>query len=163
MATSSFSIFNTPHLELQLRSLFCTRCGYEQEMTKEISVKLKNEKCIKCNSCPEGVLRSKIVLYGDEASEQITSEAELWSSMERDLKRVEFVLWIGISFIQRASVDYFLKTWSLNQRLTHVVIDPDESVEFNLRSGLQDEKVEFLQIPLESGKFLEALTNKLHS
>lgn len=126
-------------------------------------MKLKNKKCVKCSFCSEAVLRSKIVLYGDEASEQITSEAELWSLLETDLKEVEFVLWIGISFFQRASIEYFLKTWSLNQRVTHVVINPDESVEFNLRSGLQNDKVEFLQIPLESAKFLEALTNKLHT
>eukprot|EP00210_Caulerpa_lentillifera_P003421 g3264.t1 len=161
MNIDGYSQNNTFPIHGNIHSVFCPLCGVEQNFTKEIRTKMKTKKLVQCQDCLKGVLRSKIVLYNDEESEHITSERKLWSTMENDLKEVEFVLWIGISFLQATSMEYFQKTWNLNQKVGHVIINPDDSVEFNLRSGLFKQNVEFVYISMESAKFLKAFMNAL--
>lgn len=132
-------------------------------MTARLSKKMKSGEFVICQDCGEGIMRSKIVLYQDKSSEYITPEAKLWTLMEKDLESVNYVLWIGISFLQAASIEYFQRTYELNRDRVHVLVDPDENVGFNLRSGLLNDSIHFRHLVIESAPFLETLVCRLTS
>ena len=55
----------------------------------------------------------KVMLYDDEEGDCITPE-DVWDVLEEDLAVADAVLWLGISFEQSASTEYFRKVSSLN-------------------------------------------------
>lgn len=48
------------------------------------------------------------MLYDDEEGDCITPE-DIWESLEEDLAHADMVIWVGISFEQSASTEYFRK------------------------------------------------------
>lgn len=49
------------------------------------------------------------MLYDDEEGDCVTESEDLWDLLAKDVSEVDMVLWVGISFEQSASVEYFRK------------------------------------------------------
>lgn len=74
------------------------------------------------------------------ADDAITPES-VFDVMAEDLAVADLVLWVGISFEQSASVDYFRRVRSMLraahrvEACTHVLLNPSEDALWNLTSA----------------------------
>jgi hypothetical protein len=63
---------------------------------------------VPCSACREDEMRFKVMLYDDEQGDCITPE-DVFERLDDDLAVAGAVLWVGISFEQSASTEYFRK------------------------------------------------------
>lgn len=95
------------------RHLVCPECCHVVRLDKLIAKQLSLNQSRPCPKCEKGSLRFKIMLYNDEEGECVVGSDEMWALLEKDLSAVDMILWVGISFEQSASVEYFRKVRSM--------------------------------------------------
>lgn len=61
------------------------------------------------------------MLYDDEEGDCITPE-DIWDVLEGDLEGADMVMWVGISFEQSASTEYFRKVGAGGWVITYCLI-----------------------------------------
>lgn len=91
------------------RHLVCPECSHVVELDENLAHQLSLEQPRPCPKCGDGCLRFKIMLYDDEEGDCVTESEDLWDLLSEDVSHVDMVLWVGISFEQSASVEYFRK------------------------------------------------------
>ena len=99
----------------------------------------------KCKICGEKI-RPRVMLYEDENGENICEDWE--SQLKLDVPKSDLFLWIGISFKQAASLEYFREVrrilmssssfmdTTLGSLPYHIIINPDKTATENLESAL---------------------------
>jgi len=115
----------------------CCVCGTRRPITTLEGLTFRQKRSVRCTqpTC-EGEMRFAVVLYGDKDSGLITPDSVL-DYMVQDAASAAVVVWVGISFQQSASVEYFRRVHrgSGLRRHVHVVINPEEDTLYNLRTG----------------------------
>ena len=95
----------------------------------------------KCRICGEKI-RPRVMLYEDENGENICEDWE--SQLKLDVPKSDLFLWIGISFKQAASLEYFREVrrilmsssnTTLRSLPHHIIINPDKTATENLESA----------------------------
>ncbi|KAL6760663.1 DHS-like NAD/FAD-binding domain-containing protein, partial [Haematococcus lacustris] len=123
------------------RQLVCPSCLSTSPLTRRAINAMKDEKVVCCPSCAAEGLRFKVMLYDDDQGACITPE-HVFETLEEDLQVADCVLWVGISFEQAASVEYFRQVRQLLAslgRLTacpQVVINPSAAACANVVSSM---------------------------
>lgn len=95
----------------------------------------------KCKICGES-LRPRVMLYEDENGENICEDWE--SQLKIDVPKSDLFLWIGISFKQAASLEYFREVRRILMSTStdehglpyHIVVNPCSTAAENLESAL---------------------------
>lgn len=95
------------------RHLVCPECCHVVRLDKPIAKQLSSNPSHPCPKCGKRSLRFKIMLYNDEEGDCVVGSEEMWELLEKDLSAVDMILWVGISFEQSASVEYFRKVRSM--------------------------------------------------
>ncbi len=110
-----------------LRQLVCRLCGWVYE-TKTILRSQSNTKSNPttvptCSHC-QGQLRFRILMYDDTESHLIHQSTNPLETMllPNDLELAQWIVWVGVSFRQQASCEYFTKV--LAAKCPIVVVDP---------------------------------------
>lgn len=81
------------------------------------------------------------MLYDDEQGDCITPE-DVFERLEADLEVASVVIWIGISFEQSASTEYFrrvrylLSSMGRLDQVTQVILNPSDEAYFNVASSM---------------------------
>lgn len=128
------------------RELLCTNASCDapkvSTMTQAHARAFKGRKDVRCSACSEPT-RPKIMLYDDADSELITPDLVM-EVMDEDISKCDLVLWVGISFQQSASLEYFrnvqrvIKELGRGEEVTQAIINPDEDSWFNAISGMNN-------------------------
>ncbi|KAJ9505491.1 hypothetical protein QJQ45_024632 [Haematococcus lacustris] len=132
---------STVELHGNIRQLVCPSCLSTSPLTRRAINVMKDEKVVCCPSCAAEGLRFKVMLYDDDQGACITPE-HVFETLEEDLQVADCVLWVGISFEQAASVEYFRQVRQLLAslgRLTacpQVVINPSAAACANVVSSM---------------------------
>lgn len=130
----------TVELHGNLREVFCPNCEQCLAMTRKIADAFLKEKDVPCKHCKSGLVRPKVMLYDDADSESITGN-EVVDLIEGDVAKADLIMWMGISFEQSASVEYFRKVRRALQeseregRVIQAIVNPDGEASFNLYSA----------------------------
>eukprot|EP00882_Tetradesmus_deserticola_P016963 GHRQ01018148.1.p1 GENE.GHRQ01018148.1~~GHRQ01018148.1.p1 ORF type:complete len:166 (+),score=83.35 GHRQ01018148.1:1040-1537(+) len=117
----------------------CPSCHAVERLSGPVMSTMKACQPVACSSCHEDEMRFKVMLYDDEQGDCITPE-DVFEQLEDDLAAAGAVLWVGISFEQSASTEYFRKVRHLlasNGRLegvVQVIINPSDEAAFNVLS-----------------------------
>ncbi|GMH35657.1 hypothetical protein BSKO_03525 [Bryopsis sp. KO-2023] len=161
---------SAPTVEMHgnIRQLVCPECCHVVSLDKVLARQLSLKRLRQCPKCPDGILRFKIMLYDDEEGDCVTESEKLWSLLEKDLEVADMVLWVGISFEQSASVEYFRKVRAMllaQQRVDsvrQVLINPSDSVLWNLLSATSNlANVEVLNVTAECDAVLPELAARV--
>ncbi|QDZ17962.1 DHS-like NAD/FAD-binding domain-containing protein [Chloropicon primus] len=144
----------TVELHGSCRETLCTNfsCGGSRvsQMTLEQGHAFRKGKEVLCTEC-SGEIRPKVMLYDDGDSEFITPDVVM-EVMDEDIAKSDLILWIGISFQQSASLEYFRNAQRVLKEscggrageVTQAIINPDPDSWFNCvsgASGLDDMKI----------------------
>eukprot|EP00882_Tetradesmus_deserticola_P012542 GHRQ01013295.1.p1 GENE.GHRQ01013295.1~~GHRQ01013295.1.p1 ORF type:complete len:274 (+),score=102.11 GHRQ01013295.1:252-1073(+) len=86
----------------------CPSCHAVERLSGPVMSTMKACQPVACSSCHEDEMRFKVMLYDDEQGDCITPE-DVFEQLEDDLAAAGAVLWVGISFEQSASTEYFRK------------------------------------------------------
>lgn len=130
----------TVEMHGNIRQMVCPSCEGVEPLTRASMAQMKQKEEIPCLRCGEDNMRFRVMLYDDEQASAITSD-DVFEQLEEDLQVADLILWVGISFEQSASVEYFKKARHIlgsNGRLAavrQVVINPSEEPLFNLISA----------------------------
>lgn len=95
----------------------------------------------KCKTCGEK-MRPRVMLYEDENGDNICEDWE--SQLKIDAPKADLILWIGISFKQAASLEYFREVRrilmsqpsSSKNVIHHIVINPCKTAMGHLQNAL---------------------------
>eukprot|EP00775_Hariotina_reticulata_P003078 gene3078-3357_t len=113
---------------------------------------MKAAQPVMCHACNKDEMRFKVMLYDDEQGDCITPE-DVFERLEDDLAAAGAVIWVGISFEQSASTEYFrrvryiLSSLGRLEDVTQVIINPSDEAYFNVVSSMskkEDVKVHCL-------------------
>eukprot|EP00884_Botryococcus_braunii_P018026 jgi/Botrbrau1/4907/Bobra.118_1s0020.2 len=97
---------STVEMHGNIRFLVCPSCKARALMTEHFLRQLRSKKPIKCRSCEHGQLRCCILLY-DDAEDAAVTPSDILDTLENDLQTADLILWVGVSFEQSASTEYF--------------------------------------------------------
>ncbi|KAA8494872.1 hypothetical protein FVE85_3113 [Porphyridium purpureum] len=126
--------------------LVCPVCGYKGAAQKHQLLRMTQRKDVVCPNRSkahpaDSVMRFGMLLYDDEEAEYLIATSTILHLMQSDAARIDAVVWIGVSFMQSATVGYF-RELELHARsahpLTHIICNPDEDCVWNLLSALHD-------------------------
>eukprot|EP00798_Chlamydomonas_sp_ICE-L_P014139 gene14139-20102_t len=115
-----------------------------------------------CPSCH--AVEDLVMLYDDDQGACITPE-HVFEVLEEDLEEADLVLWVGISFEQSASVEYFRRVrhiLGLNGRLhiKQAIINPSDDAYFNLMSSCcNTDELELMNVTGSSDLVLPTLAD----
>ena len=129
----------TVELHGNCRETVCTNCGKVSAMSVGNAKSWRSGKDVFCRACSK-LLRPKIMLYDDADSELITPDVVM-EVMDEDVSKADLILWIGISFQQSASLEYFrnilrvIKEFGKEGTIVQGLINPDEDSSFNALTG----------------------------
>lgn len=159
---------NLVEMHGNIQQVICLDCKLRAPILPKQERAFAAKQPAQCSACGSFQLRSSIVLYDDADSELITpgdappdlsdrSSPSLFHNgsfsppcvppdevidlIEEDLEpegQVDVVLWIGISFEQSASLEYFRQVRQAVSKagregeVRHVIINPDEEAYFNV-------------------------------
>ena len=102
------------------------------------------------------------MLYDDADSEDITSNTVM-DLLEEDVEKADLVLWVGMSFKQSASLEYFRQVRKLLQGREDIVqalINPDEEAVFNIVSGSNNlDNLNIISIQAAADSILDQMVN----
>ncbi|GFH12855.1 deacetylase sirtuin-type domain-containing protein, partial [Haematococcus lacustris] len=132
---------STVEMHGNIRQLVCPACFSVEPLTRQAINTMKEQKAIQCPSCAADELRFKVMLYDDDQGDCITPE-HVFETLEEDLQVADCVLWVGISFEQSASVEYFRRVRQVlasQGRLAacpQAIINPAEEACFNIVSSV---------------------------
>eukprot|EP01023_Acetabularia_acetabulum_P019828 TRINITY_DN20181_c0_g1_i2.p1 TRINITY_DN20181_c0_g1~~TRINITY_DN20181_c0_g1_i2.p1 ORF type:complete len:403 (-),score=59.78 TRINITY_DN20181_c0_g1_i2:254-1387(-) len=152
---------NTVEVHGNLRELFCPSCGATTPTNGSHIQTMRRKEQIICKRCYQNTLRFKMVLYEDPDTDKITSE-DIWELLQADLQVADAVLWVGISFEQSASLEYFRKVVRILQdsdrenQVKQLVVNIDEDALHNIQlatSSNSSQKLVFVKMAAD-----EALT-----
>ena len=151
----------TVELHGSCRELLCTQCERVSELSLEQARMLKSGKSCLCKHCNHP-LRIKIMLY-DDADSELIMPSEVMDLVEEDAQNADLILWIGISFQQSASLEYFRKVrkFLIDEGKGHIpqaIINPDEDAIFNVFSASNNlENLNLLAVQKECDTVLSRL------
>lgn len=157
----------TVELHGNIHELVCRQCGEVYPVTRQLLRPRSHNDGLPCcpaTDCPDGRLRFRVLLYSDKEGHLIYQNGSnnnnndpLAALLPDDVAACQAILWIGISFGQRASCQYFelvdqmrqkAKKQQQQQQSLHdeqdvvpmYIIDPHpiEALE-NLMDGLQQQ------------------------
>lgn len=150
-----------------IRQLVCPKCGAVEQLTRTAINQMKLRQAIPCKACTEGELRFRIVLYDDDEGEMITHES-VFDLLASDMEVADMILWVGISFEQSASTEYFRKVRTLlgeagrSSHVKQVIINPNDEAVFNVVSSCcNKDSLDLLEVRLTSEDVLPALAERL--
>ena len=145
---SDSSCGKTVELHGNIHELVCRTCGSVYHMTPCLAKAAANGSFLKCTAVDcHGDLRFRVLLYGDQEGHLIhpPKRGDPWVKLlPHDLVACRAILWVGISFRQRASCQYFETVYQmrnakgLEDKVPIFIIDPHpDKVLENLMDGLQ--------------------------
>lgn len=137
----------TVEMHGNINELICPKCTAKVPMTMALAKRMKSMQAIHCSNvaCNDTEMRPRIMLYDDKQSEIIVAGSDderLWDTMELDVASADTVLWVGLSFKQSASTEYFKKVRKMlvdvgrADHVQHYVVNPDDQTVFNIQSSL---------------------------
>eukprot|EP00212_Chloropicon_laureae_P000148 CAMPEP_0198457234 /NCGR_PEP_ID=MMETSP1453-20131121/28270_1 /TAXON_ID=1461543 ORGANISM="Unidentified sp., Strain RCC701" /NCGR_SAMPLE_ID=MMETSP1453 /ASSEMBLY_ACC=CAM_ASM_001118 /LENGTH=254 /DNA_ID=CAMNT_0044181923 /DNA_START=24 /DNA_END=788 /DNA_ORIENTATION=- len=144
----------TVELHGNCRQVVCTSCGAVCPMTAARARAFTRGAEVRCPECAQPTTRPKIMLYDDDDAELITPDLVM-DLMEADVAACDLILWVGISFEQSASLEYFrniqrvIKDAGREASVVQGVLNPDPDSAFNAISGANNMD-DFTVIALES-------------
>ena len=116
-------------------------------------------KCAECSSS----IRPKIMLYDDDDSEMITPDVVM-DVMDQDCSKADIILWVGISFQQSASLEYFrniqrvIKDCGRETEVTQAIVNPDPDSYFNCVTGVTNfDDLKVFSVVSDSNTVLESI------
>jgi len=124
------------------REIVCTNESCPKrasDMTVEQGKAFRRGLDVLCEGC-KGAVRPKIMLYDDSQSELITPDVVM-EVMDADILEADLILWVGISFQQSASLEYFrnvsrvIKECGREGDVAQAIVNPCEESHFNAISG----------------------------
>ena len=124
------------------REIVCTNesCPKQaSDMTVEQGKAFRRGLDVLCEGC-KGAVRPKIMLYDDSQSELITPDVVM-EVMDADILEADLILWVGISFQQSASLEYFrnvsrvIKECGREGDVAQAIVNPCEESHFTAISG----------------------------
>lgn len=132
-----------------IKELVCPKCKVRLPLTPAHAKRLKSKRgiCCPCDECKGTDMRPRIMLYDDKQCELIVAgsdDEKLWETMELDVASADTILWVGISFKQSASTEYFKKVRKMlvgcgkQEHTRHFVINPDSQTCFNIQTALSN-------------------------
>ncbi len=130
----------TVELHGNCRQVVCTSCGAVAAMTAARAQAFKKGAEVRCPECARPTARPKIMLYDDDDAELITPD-RVMDILEADVATSDLILWVGISFEQSASLEYFrniqrvIKDAGREARVVQGILNPDPDSAFNAVSG----------------------------
>eukprot|EP01025_Chloroclados_australasicus_P049247 TRINITY_DN5598_c0_g1_i1.p1 TRINITY_DN5598_c0_g1~~TRINITY_DN5598_c0_g1_i1.p1 ORF type:complete len:130 (+),score=12.98 TRINITY_DN5598_c0_g1_i1:41-391(+) len=110
-------------------------------------------------------MRFKMMLYDDPDSNLITSE-KIWDILEEDISIINTILWVGISFEQSASLEYFrkvalgLQKQNRQNLVRQLIINTDDDSIHNMQSATSSSSSQ--NLVLVKMKADDALTRIVH-
>eukprot|EP00892_Ulva_mutabilis_P011553 jgi/Ulvmu1/8770/UM048_0025.1 len=121
--------------------LVCPKCEHVAEARPGDLNILK--RCLPriCPACQSSELRFKIMLYDDKQSDTITPE-KVYERLETDLEEADLIVWVGISFEQSASLEYFrtarsfIKAADREHLVRQALVNPCGEAWFNMYSNM---------------------------
>ncbi|CAG9462906.1 unnamed protein product [Pedinophyceae sp. YPF-701] len=130
----------------------CRSCGARERMSDATARAFKRARVrgagearpaeLMCGACADGRLRFAMMLYSDGEGHLITPNAAL-ALLRSDACAAAAVLWVGLSFVQSASVSYFTAAYrasrSSGRAVPHFVVNTDAEAMFDLASACADE------------------------
>jgi NAD-dependent SIR2 family protein deacetylase len=121
------------------------------------------EKCPHCGT--RNALRPAMMLYGDPHEELSTNTAYTAEQLKIDCQNCNVVLWIGVSFEQRASAEHFYRINACtgnSDNVLHCIVNPNaEDCIRNLTDGLQwdvSSSANIILANVDADSFLEHLS-----
>ena len=129
----------TAQLHGSVRQAVCPACTLARPMDRKVARAWREGVPVPCTACG-GETRPRVMLYGDGHSEAVTPN-EILDLLEDDMADTDLVLWVGISFKQSASVEYFrqalrhLRSAGRENDVPLVVLNPDAEALWNLRTA----------------------------
>eukprot|EP00803_Ostreobium_quekettii_P008684 evm.model.scf_2800.2 EVM.evm.TU.scf_2800.2 scf_2800:12862-16964(-) len=157
----------TVEMHGNIRHLVCPSCWTVSHLNKETARQLSMQRPAMCSKCQNDILRSKIMLYDDAQGECIVRSGALWELLAADLQVADIIVWVGISFEQSASVEYFRRVSSLlatmgREGVRQVLINPSDCTAWNLDSATSDmDKIEVMEVIAEADVVLPKLATAL--
>jgi len=143
----------TVELHGNCREVVCVSCKRVTAMSVELAKRFhKATEQVLCEEC-EQPIRPKIMLYDDADGEDITPDVVM-EVMDEDIAKADLILWVGISFQQSASLEYFrniqrvIKDSGKESKIVQAIVNPDDTSYFNAISGsnnIDDFKVIFVE------------------
>lgn len=137
-----FSAGKTVELHGNIHELVCRNCAtvFPVKSLAQIQLAARNG-LPPCPACPDGCLRFRVLLYGDEEGHLIYpinnnnntannhGHSPLDELLPNDLQHCQAILWIGISFAQRASCQYFETVYQMRQKAQAKKVHPKQGEE----------------------------------
>ena len=130
----------TAQLHGSVRQAVCPACTLSRPMDRKVARAWRESVPVPCAACG-GETRPRVMLYGDGHSEAVTPN-EILDLLEEDMAQADLVLWVGLSFKQSASVEYFrqalrhLRAEGREEVVPHFILNPDaEDVLWNLKTA----------------------------
>ena len=137
--------------------------GHRAALTQTEAQLFEREAAVPCATCGEQ-LRSAIMLYGDKQESIVVGD---WPAlMNEDLRSVDLIVWAGISFEQSASVEYFRRVHRAraSPEVRHVLINPDDSAAFNLRSAISNlGEADIVELSATSDELLPVVAEQMRA
>ncbi|WIA33871.1 hypothetical protein OEZ86_006973 [Tetradesmus obliquus] len=147
----------------------CPSCHATERLSGPVMATMKAAQPLACTACGQDEMRFKVMLYDDEEGDCITPE-DVFERLEDDLAVADGVLWVGISFEQSASTEYFRKVRHMLAAagrlgsVVQVVINPSDEAAFNVLSTVSKrEDVKLLDVRGTSDDVLPAMVSALHA
>ena len=95
-----------------------------EKLSGQVMATMRAAQPVLCSGCSADEMRFKVMLYDDEQGDCITPE-DVFERLDDDLAVAGAVLWVGISFEQSASTEYFRKVRHMScaiRRAPHEVV-----------------------------------------
>lgn len=98
----------------------CSENGHVYEVGDQLQWRLAKGRAVKCSKDGCGsILRPRVMMYQEEEDEIISDDYS--ERLEDDLENADLILWVGLSFEQAATLNYFRQVYreladNLNQR-----------------------------------------------
>ncbi|GAX79029.1 hypothetical protein CEUSTIGMA_g6469.t1 [Chlamydomonas eustigma] len=131
----------TVEMHGNIRQLVCPSCHAVEPLHQQNIHSFTSHQAIPCHACNKSDLRFKVMLYDDAEGDCITPE-HVFDVLEEDIEdNVDLILWVGISFEQSASVEYFrrvrsmLSSSGLLSKVKQAIVNPSDEPYFNLVSS----------------------------
>lgn len=132
----------TVEMHGNVRHLVCAECHATLPLDAGLAGRLRALQQVPCPApgCGNPALRFKIMMYDDAEGECITPD-DCMDLMEADVQAADLILWVGISFQQSASTQYFKKVRHWLQHVgrlgdvAQAIINPSDDAYFYLISA----------------------------
>jgi len=146
------------------KPVFCPCCGFSDREHANVKGETLNENERKTK--PH--LRFGMMLYDDPHGELLVKASKIPELIELDVREVDCILWIGVSFAQSATVGYFRQIERFRSRsnirvpLQHVIVNTNDTCIWNLLTALHDTHQVIERIIFVRASANEAVPSLLH-